>query len=133
MSVQATKTASGVATANSAETAIVTSDLVLYNFSSSTFEGVEVRGVLSVLTGATVTAIVVTVRQGIGTGGNIVGAARTHTIGAAANAQIPFCEIDPSPTLAGQQYTVTVTQTGGTGAGTVSATITTSPSDNRSG
>lgn len=129
MSNQATKAASGVSVVNAAETAVVTTD-VIPSGTGVSFEGVEIRGVLSILTGATTTAVVVTVRKGSGTGGAIVGAARTHTIGAAANAQIAFCELDTTPAAAGQQYTVTATQTGGSGSGTASATATTSPSSN---
>lgn len=124
MTTQSAKTASAVPTANSAETTIVTSDSVTYAAIGS--EGVMVSGTLSVLTGATVTAVVVTVRKGVGVAGAIVGAARTHTIGAAANAQIPFSELDASP-VSPTQYTVTIAQTGGTSAGTVSALITTDP------
>jgi hypothetical protein len=129
MSSQATKTASGVSVVNAAETAVVTSDLIASGTGAS-FEGVEVRGVLTILTGASTTAVVVTVRKGSGLAGAIVGAARTHTIGAAANAQIAFCELDTTPTAAGQQYTVSATQTAGSASGTASCTVTTSPSSN---
>ena len=125
MTTQTAKTASGVNPVNAAETAIVTSDSVPTN-EGITGEGVMVSGVLNVLTGATVTAVVVTVRKGAGVGGAIVGAARTHTIGAAANAQIAYNEVDPTPSNPAQ-YTVTLTQTGGTSNGTVSGTISTDP------
>jgi hypothetical protein len=135
MSTQATKTASGVTATTTAETAIVTSDNIPYSTwqASGPFEGVEIRGVLSVLTGTACTAVTVTVRRGAGTGGTIVGAARVHTIGAAVNGQIAFCELDSAPNAAGQQYTVTATQTAATGNATVSGTLTTSPSSSVSG
>jgi len=136
MSTQATKTASGVSVVNATETAVVTSDPLNYSIavaSGGTFEGVEIRGVLSILTGTSTTAVVVTVRQGSGITGTIVGAARTHTVGAAVNAQIPFSELDTSPGLTGQQYTVTATQTAGAANGTASARVTTSPSSSITG
>lgn len=129
MSTQATKTASGVAVVNAAETAVVTTDL-LPSGTGASFEGVEIRGVLTILTGTSTTAVVIRVRQGSGVSGTVVGAARTHTIGAAVNAQIPFCELDAAPAAAGQQYTVTAQQTGGAANGTASCTATTSPSSN---
>lgn len=124
MSTLTQKTASGVNPVNAAETAIVTSDSIAFQAVGS--EGMKISGVLSVLTGATTTAVIVTVRKGAGTGGAIVGAARTHTIGAAANAQIAFEENDANPANPAQ-YTVTYTGTGGSSNATVSGSISTSP------
>lgn len=76
-----------------------------------------IEGVFNILTGATVTAIVVRVRQNSLTGA-VVGNADTHTIGAAANANVPFEKYDP--TGAGT-YVVTVAQTGASGNGTVNS------------
>lgn len=132
MAVAETKVAvSGVATAASAETAIATSDVVSWG-AGTVAEGLIVRGVLNITTGASTTAVVVKVRKGSGVGGATIGpaAGTPHTLAAGASANIPFEVLDPAPTpvtvpAGGAQtipqafYTVTVAQTAGTVAGTV--------------
>jgi hypothetical protein len=125
------KVVTGVATATAAETTIATSDTVSWN-ASGVAEGLIVRGVLNMTAGAGTTAVVVKVRRGTGTGGATVGpaAGTSHTLAAAASANLAFEVLDTAPlpnivSPSGAQdvpqnlYTVTVAQTGGTGAGTV--------------
>lgn len=113
----------------STEGVVATSDTISYTAPGG--EGLIVRGVMNITAGAGTTAVVVRVRKGSGTGGALVGVAMTHTLAAAASANIPYEVLDPAPivnplaTPSGVQstpanlYTVTVQQTGGTGAGTV--------------
>lgn len=76
----------------------------------------EVRGVLAYTAGTGTTAVVVRVRQGTTVGGALVGNAVTHTLAAGASASIPF-GVEDAASPVGNQYVVTVQQTGGTGAG----------------
>lgn len=132
MAVAETKVAvSAVPTATAAETAIATSDTVSWT-TPNNLEGLIVRGVLNITAGAGTTAVVVKVRKGAGLAGATVGPAAgvTHTLAAGASADIAYEMLDPNPTPnvvppSGAQsipqalYTVSVAQTGGTGAGTV--------------
>lgn len=86
---------------------------------------VKIKGTLNILAGTTVTAIVIRVRQGVGVAGAIVGAVApltgviTHTLAAAASASIEFAVEDTTGAIqVGTAYTVTVSQTGATGAST---------------
>lgn len=79
---------------------------------------VIVSGNLNVTAGTGTTAVVVKVRQGSGTGGTQVGPSFTVTLAAGASTTIPV-EVEDTASVSGLQYTVTVTQTGGTAAGTV--------------
>lgn len=124
MTTQTCRIASGINPVNAAETIIVTSDSVPYN--SPAGEGLMITGMLNVNTGATTTAVVVTVRKGNALTGAIVGAVRTHNIGAAANANIPFAELDTAPANPAQ-YVVTYTGTGASSNATVYGLITTNP------
>jgi hypothetical protein len=81
---------------------------------------VKVSGVLNITAGTGTTAVVIRVRQGVGTGGAVVGAAQTVTLAAGNSASVPFSIEDTTGALeAGTAYTVTVSQTGATAAGTV--------------
>ena len=80
--------------------------------------GVLVSGSLNITAGTGTTAVVVKVRQGVGTGGTQV-ASMTVTLAAGNSASIPFSVLDLAPGANPGRYTVTVTQTGGTAAGTV--------------
>lgn len=112
--------ATAVATPNATEGTVLVSEIV--GNVSDVGEGRLVHGVLNVTAGAGTTAVVVRVRQGSGTGGTLVGVAQTVTLAAASTASIYYAAPDPGTTAS--QYTVTIQQTGGTGAGTVNlATI----------
>jgi len=80
-----------------------------------------VDGVLNFTAGAGTTAVIIRVRRGILVGGALVGQPQTHTLAAAAQASIAFSADDPAsgatPPTIGQQYVVTIQQTGGSGAG----------------
>ena len=76
-------------------------------------------------TGATVTALVIRIRAGIGLAGAIL-ATFTHGIGAAATGSIPFDFYDDAAGGAGG-YTVTGQQTGGSSNGTANLSLTVDP------
>lgn len=88
--------------------------------------GVKVSGVLNVVAGAGTTAVVVKVREGAGITGTVL-RSWTHTLAAAASANIAFETSDETGPIPIGQYTVTVTQTAATGNGSVTGIITTSP------
>lgn len=101
-----------------AETAILTTTGV----QAGSLRPTKIVATLNVTEGTTGTAFVVRCRQGSGTGGIVVGAALTHTLAAAASAQVQFVFRDTSGYLAqpgASVYTITVAQTGATVAGTV--------------
>lgn len=100
-----------------AESVVITSPPV--NINNPGGQGMEVSGVINVSTGTGTTAVVVKCHQGVGTSGTAVGPAGgvSHTIAAATNGQIAYSFLDTTTNATGQQYTVTVTQTGGTANG----------------
>lgn len=102
--------------ADASEKAIVTNNTD-ENHMPGTGGFVVVSGQINVTPGTSTTAVVVKVRQGSGTSGTTV-KSMTHTLAAAATGNIAFRCVDESP-AAGGQYTVTLTQTAGAGAGTV--------------
>jgi hypothetical protein len=80
-----------------------------------------VLGSMNITAGTGTTAVVVKCRQGAGTvAGTQVGPSKTVTLAATATAEIPLAFQDTAPNSA-EAYTITVTQTGGTAAGTVNA------------
>jgi hypothetical protein len=87
-----------------------------------TVRPVIIEANLNVTPGTTTTAIVIKCRQGIGTGGTQVGSSLTHTLAAGASGQI-HCKFRDSSGVpfgpGGTAYTITITQTAGTAAGTV--------------
>lgn len=110
-----------VATNVSTETLIAVSPAITNTLSGGT---VKVSGRINITAGAGTTAINLKVRQGNGLTGAILGpaAGENHTLAATASGSIAFDYDDASGAYAadgGIQYTVSVTQTGGTGAGTV--------------
>lgn len=120
MGNQSAVAASAVPTNVSTETAILSS--VPTNYNNPAGQGNEVGGTINITAGTGTTAINVKVRQGTGLAGAIVGpaAGTNHTLAAGSSANISFDVLDPTVTpQPAQTYTVTVTQTGGTGAGTV--------------
>lgn len=122
-------TNSGVTLVTTAETAAVTSSPVSYNQPGG--QGLGVHGYVNVTAGAGTTAIVVTVRKGAGTGGQTLASSDTDTLAAGGSESIyyEFVDTTPTPTPAGDvqgadvagtnRYTVTVSQTGATGNGTI--------------
>lgn len=79
-----------------------------------------IDGSLNITAGAGTTAVVVRCRRGNGITGTVVGVAETDTLAATNSGNIPFDFTDnaaPGNSFAG--YSITVQQTGGTGAGTV--------------
>lgn len=83
---------------------------------------VLIQGVVNLLAGAGTTAVVLKIRRGGTTGGAQVGGNFPITLAAAANGGIAFAVEDPVGWLSqagGGQYCVTLTQTGGTGNGSV--------------
>lgn len=123
-------TATGVATNVSTEGTVVSSDVVQPNVQQlpqnpnppQVVHPVVIEANLNVTAGAGTTAVVIKCRQGFGTGGTQVGASLTVTLAAAATGQIQCKFRDTSGTPfapGGTAYTITITQTGGTGAGTV--------------
>jgi hypothetical protein len=84
---------------------------------------VIIRAVFNLLAGTATTAIVARIRQGNGTGGNVVGAAATVTLAAGNNGGGSLAVEDTPAWLAapanGGQYSLTLAQTGGTGNGSI--------------
>lgn len=108
-------TTASVATATSAETVASSTPS---NSEVAPYGSNIVDGIVNITAGTGTTAVVVRVRQGTTTSGPLIGPAMTHTLAAGATANIAFFVEDASP-VAGNQYALTVQQTGGTAAGTV--------------
>lgn len=119
-----TNQVAAVATTASGETIVATGEIPP-NLGGTTGKSPVINGVVNITAGAGTTAVVVRVRQGANTtSGTLVGVATTHTLAAAAVGNIPFEVLDTANQFGAIQYTLTVQQTGGTGAGTVNqATI----------
>lgn len=119
MSNRSLVTASAVPTNVSTETIVATSTPM--NANNPGGQGNSISGVVNITAGTGTTAVVVRVRAGTTTAGTNLGPAAgvSHTLAAGASANIGYEFNDPSNQLSNQQYVVSVTQTGGTGAGTV--------------
>lgn len=116
--------ATGVATGTNTETAALTiSPAVIISAPSG--EGVMISGSLNITAGTGTTAVAVRCRRGVGVGGTQVGPTVNVTLAAGNSATIPFDHFDTaasatqSDPVLGDQWTITVQQTGGTAAGTV--------------
>jgi hypothetical protein len=108
----------GVATSVSTEGIIATSPAISYNNPGG--QGNLVSGVLNITTGLGTTALIIRVRSGTLVTSPIVGVLETDTVGASVGINLPYEFIDAAGVNAtNQQYTVTLQQTGGTGAGNV--------------
>ena len=112
--------------ANAAETALTSTPLLQADLPGAMgqqgppVQPVKISGVLNLLAGAGTTAVVIRVRQGVGLAGAIVGGTATFTLAAASSASVAFAVEDTTGVVqAGTAYTVTISQTGATGAGTV--------------
>lgn len=80
---------------------------------------VGISGTINITPGTGNTAIVIRIRQGSGVNGTVVGPVQTHTVAAAAPQSISFGATDATGYLqGGGQYTITISATGATGAGT---------------
>jgi hypothetical protein len=111
---------SPVTLTTTSETTVATSPALTEGQVGPVYQGMRLQGVVNVTAGASTTAVVVRVRQGVGTGGALVGNAATHTLAATAIANVPFDVVD-SAGVSGTalQWTVTVQQTAASGNGTV--------------
>ena len=79
------------------------------------------EGNVDITTGAATTALTVQVRRGATLAGPVVGVAEVPGAGAAARVVVPLQVIDSPGEVAGQVYSLTVTQTAATGNGTVNS------------
>lgn len=105
------------------ETAVLTFTIPPEN--NPTGQGVYIDVNCVLTTGASVTAVQIRVRQGVGTAGALVGVmAQTQVAAATANEQAGAAMVDPTLTyLAGNTYTVTVQQVAATGNGAMQQVI----------
>lgn len=90
-------------------------------------ESVVIDGAIDVTAGTGTTAVVIKCRRGTTTAGTQVGASETDTLAAGNSEALAFTFQDTPGDVAGQQYVITATQTGGTANGTVNggaATVT---------
>ena len=131
MSTESGVLATTGATQVSAEGSIGVTDVVHYTQPGG--EGMVIRGAVNVTAGSGTTAVALRCRKGNGLGGAVLGpgGGLVHTLAAGTSATIPFEFIDPAPVVdpiatptgsaptPGNQYTLSLQQTGGTGAGTV--------------
>jgi len=117
-----------------AETAILFTDVIQAGVPSDipqpggtpwqTVRPVKIVVNMNITEGTSGTAYVVRCRQGIGTGGTQVGPSITVTLAAAASGEFAFVFRDSSGVPfqpGGTAYTITVSQTGASVAGTVNA------------
>ena len=116
----------GALPANATETALLSTAVLqaalpgAFGQPGASPQPVRISGVINLTAGTGVTAIVLRVRQGVGTGGAVVGAAQTFTLAAGNSASIPFAVDDVTGLIqSGTAYSITVVQTGATGASTV--------------
>lgn len=103
-----------------AETAAVTSTALTSNVPHPA--GLLVQGFVNVTPGTGITTVQLTVRQGSGAGGTVVTTGQPIAVIAGSPIDLPFYVLDGSPAQ-GAQYTVTVTQAGGAGTGTINAAL----------
>jgi hypothetical protein len=105
----------------SAETVAATSPVA--NVSPVSTQKVIIRCTVTLTAGTATTAIVARIRQGSTTAGAVVGAAATVTLAAGNSGNIAISAEDTNAWLAapanGGQYSLTLTQTAGTGNGTI--------------
>lgn len=99
-----------------AETAILVTPGVSTRYNG---DQIQIDGTLDITAGTGTTAVTIRCRRGNGVTGAIVGAAEPDTLAAGASEAVPFTFTDQPGDVAGQVYTLTVQQTGGTGNGTV--------------
>lgn len=107
--------ATSVSIPTTTETAAVNTPLPQYGTPGD--NGCLIAGNIILTAGTAGTAATIRVRQGVGTGGTVIGGANPVPVTAGATSAIPFVVFDPSPPAV-VQYTVTVQQTAATGNGT---------------
>jgi hypothetical protein len=113
----ATARATAVSIVNATETTALSGIPAAGN--SSTIIDQAISGVVNITAGAGTTAVVVKCKNAAATQ---VGTSQTHTLAATASANIPFCFLDSSG-VNNTSYTITLTQTGGTGSGTANEIV----------
>ena len=84
--------------------------------------GLLIQGFVNLTPGPGQTTAQLTIRQGSGTGGAVIVQQQPVTVVAGNPVDLPFYGIDGAP-LQGSQYTVTVTQAGGAGSGTLNQAL----------
>jgi hypothetical protein len=120
MSTQACfSSAAATSLVTTAETAVLT--FTTAPEQQPTGQGIYIDANAVLTTGAAATAVQVRIRQGVGTGGALVGVvAQTQVAAATANEIAGCAAVDPVTTYPnGNTYTVTVQQVGATGNGTM--------------
>lgn len=96
---------------------------------SGTIISNRIDGTMNITAGAGTTAVVIKCRRGNGITGTQIGTSQTVTLAAGASDNIPFrfqdgaSPVPPGGNSSGNGYSITVTQTGGTGAGTVNEIV----------
>lgn len=102
--------------ASAVETVILTTPLLN---PALDFSQVFILWACDILAGTGTTALVFRLRRGTTAAGALVNAAAwTHTLAAGNSAVVTGCYPDSPGAIAGQQYSLTVSQTGATAAGT---------------
>lgn len=101
--------------ANATETVICTTPPLTLPLD---FAQVNLHWFFSILTGTGTTSLGYQIRRGTTTGGTaLLGASQVQTIAAATNGLSGGCAVDTPGAVAGQQYSLTIVQTGATAAG----------------
>lgn len=113
-------TATAVTDGGATEKVILASSAVSTNYGDSK---VTLHGVVNLTPGTAATNVVLRVRRGSGTGGTEVGTATTDTATAGDDYTIPFSVVDQPGEVAGQVYSVTVTETTASADGTVNYAV----------
>ena len=103
------------------ETAAVTSPAITEALPHA--GGLLVQGFVNLTPGTGMTTAQLTVRQGSGITGLVVVQQQPVTVVAGAPIDMPFYGIDGAPVSGSNQYTVTVTQAGGAGNGTLNQAL----------
>lgn len=112
-----------VAPVTTAETAVATTQPVVYNAPGG--EGNACEGNIVITTGAAATGVTIRVRQGVGVAGAIVGTTGIVPTGASVVADLGYSFLDASALATNSgtplQYTVTVQQNAATGNASIAA------------
>ena len=93
---------------------------------STTYDGdaVMMTGTIDFTTGTGTTAVTVRCRRGNGITGTQVGVSEADTLAAGVSSPIGFDFVDFPGAVAGQQYSITIQQTGATANGAVASAVT---------
>lgn len=101
-----------------AETVALVTPPVSTTYSS---DSIDIEGKVNVTAGTGTTACVIRCRRGNGVTGTVVGVAETDTLAAGSSESFPIQCVDTPGDVAGQVYSLTISQTGATGNGTVNS------------